>query len=108
MKTIKLTARQMEVIYHSVDEKSPTILQDQFEAVENKVFKTKNPFTLQVNKEAVRWLKSEAKSFVKHLKEEIKDAKSMTTDKDKDYWQDEAYYHTFRIKALNNLLTKLN
>ncbi len=108
MKTIKLTARQMEVMYHSIDERTPSVLQEEAERIEDRVFKTNTSFILSLDKKSIKWLKSEAKSFIKHLQGEIKDVKAMKVgDKSLEYWRGEAVYHVFRIRALKNLIKKL-
>lgn len=105
MKTLTLTPAQIQNFIYLLDG-SPTLLSEFYLENYDKVYKKKNDWIIPIDSTCEKWLKRELKSYIKHLREEIKEVgngEGVTA-----YWIDEAKEHKNRIALAQRVLIKLN
>ena len=106
MNKLKLTPAQVQNFIYLLEERNtPVLLSEFYRENIDKVFEVKKNWSIPMNYTATKWLKSELKSYIKHLQEEITDVKKYNNDS--PYWLAEAKENKNRIKLAQRVIDKL-
>ena len=101
MKKITLTIAAAQLLYHPELEVSNILY---YKHGGDRVFKSKSPISMSLNRKAITELKNEIKGQLRYYKSEIKSADGLDLT---DYWKGEIKHYKSSIKVLTNLLNKL-